>query len=97
MASKLSFSYIISIIFTAGNDELQEGNHAWPFNFQIPQNVPSSFEGTVGYIRYSITAKADIPMAFDIDREIYISINCPLDLNHHAAAIVSCVFLLANL
>jgi hypothetical protein len=35
---------------------LPPGQYSWPFNFNIPPTVPSSFEGSVGNIRYSIVA-----------------------------------------
>ncbi|KAF2354284.1 Arrestin C-terminal-like domain [Trinorchestia longiramus] len=63
------------------NWKLPSGNHVWPFNFIIPQNIPSSFEGPYGSVRYSITVNADLSFRFDESHKIYININCPVDLN----------------
>ncbi|XP_047740320.1 arrestin domain-containing protein 17 [Hyalella azteca] len=75
------FKFKTSLWSSRSSEKLSSGNHAWPFNFQLPFNIPSSFEGTVGYIRYSIKANADIPMGVDHKKKIFISINCPFDLN----------------
>ena len=37
--------------------KLPPGEYSWPFSFAIPPGVPSSFEGTVGNIRYSIVGQ----------------------------------------
>ncbi|XP_018027461.1 arrestin domain-containing protein 2 isoform X2 [Hyalella azteca] len=75
------FNYKTNLWSPRASEKLSAGNHAWPFNFQLPLNIPSSFEGTAGYIRYSIAAKTYISMGFDKKHKFYISINCPLDLN----------------
>ena len=36
--------------------KLPPGQYNWPFSFNIPPTVPSSFEGSVGNIRYSLEA-----------------------------------------
>ena len=33
---------------------LPAGQTNYPFMFQVPQNIPSSFEGSRGYIRYEM-------------------------------------------
>jgi hypothetical protein len=37
--------------------KLGAGQHSWPFRFDVPPTTPSSFEGSVGHIRYSLKAK----------------------------------------
>jgi sporulation-control protein spo0M len=37
--------------------ELPMGEHTFPFQYQLPQNIPPSFEGIVGRVRYEIRAK----------------------------------------
>ena len=46
----------------ASNEKLyiEAGNHSFPFNFILPQNLPTSFEHSIGFIRYSIQATLDI-------------------------------------
>ena len=33
------------------------GEHSFPFIFELPQNLPDSYEGAYGHIRYEVTAK----------------------------------------
>ena len=37
--------------------KLAPGQYSWPFSFEIPPTAPSSFEGSVGHIRYSLVGK----------------------------------------
>ena len=37
--------------------KLAPGQYNWPFSFNIPPNAPSSFEGSVGHIRYHLVGK----------------------------------------
>jgi len=39
------------------NGRLPPGQHVYPFRFDIPRNAPSSFEGTVGSIRYKLRGR----------------------------------------
>lgn len=41
-----------------GQVQLAPGLHSFPFSFTLPQNIPSSCEFELGYVRY--TAKATI-------------------------------------
>ena len=36
---------------------LAPGQYSWPFSFTVPPTAPSSFEGSVGNIRYSLVGK----------------------------------------
>lgn len=38
---------------------LPPGQHFYPFSFQLPPNLPSSFEGGDGYVRYTIRGVID--------------------------------------
>ncbi|KAL7035870.1 hypothetical protein ACKWTF_008599 [Chironomus riparius] len=40
--------------------QLNRGIHKFPFIYQLPQALPSSFEGKFGYTRYTVTAVLDI-------------------------------------
>uniref|UniRef100_A0A6A7G010 Arrestin domain-containing protein 2-like isoform X1 n=1 Tax=Hirondellea gigas TaxID=1518452 RepID=A0A6A7G010_9CRUS len=62
--------------------KLPAGNYAWPFSFQLPQDIPSSFEGTFGFIRYKVKANINISSAYDKKHSIYFSVCCPVDLNY---------------
>ena len=35
-------------------NNLPIGEHTFPFEFQLPRNIPNSFEGFYGYVRYHV-------------------------------------------
>ena len=63
---------------------LAAGNHVFPFSFVLPPNLPSSFEGQHGHIRYYIEAKLDRSgfFTFDKRKKQFITINSICDLNN---------------
>ena len=44
---------------------IEVGDYSYPFQVILPHNLPTSFEGLHGQVRYSINAKIDIPWAFN--------------------------------
>jgi len=57
------------------------GTHQYPFQFSLPSGVPSSFEGEVGYVRYTAEAKMERPWKFDhVTRSAFTVISL-VDLN----------------
>ena len=65
-----------------GSFELAAGQHQIPFSFALPAQIPSSFEGTYGHVRYRIKAflKGTF-MKSDYKREILFPVNTIVDLN----------------
>ncbi|XP_045216633.2 arrestin domain-containing protein 3-like [Mercenaria mercenaria] len=61
--------------------KLQAGKYSYPFNFQLPPGVPSSYEATIGRVRYFIQSDIDIPWAFDKHTRRMITVVNLLDLN----------------
>jgi len=60
---------------------LEAGSHSYPFKFSLPSDVPSSFEGEHGYVRYTVEAKIDLPWKCDhVTRSAFTVIN-NVDLN----------------
>ena len=41
------------------------GNYTYPFNFPLSTDIPSSYEGRRGYVRYTCKAILDRPWKFD--------------------------------
>ena len=41
----------------SSDGKLAPGQYSWPFRFNIPATAPSSFEGTVGHIRYNLIGR----------------------------------------
>ncbi|XP_056022796.1 arrestin domain-containing protein 17-like isoform X2 [Ostrea edulis] len=63
------------------DNRLPPGQHVYPFSFQLPPNLPSSFEGGVGYVRYTIKGTIDKPWKFDHTTKRPFTIIALLDLN----------------
>ena len=63
---------------------LAAGNHVLPFSFVLPPNLPSSFEGQHGHVRYYIETKLDRSgfFTFDKRKKQFITINSICDLNN---------------
>lgn len=57
------------------------GHFKYPFVFNIPQSVPTSYEGSIGRIRYELKAEIDIPGKRDIKTRRPIIINEIVDVN----------------
>jgi len=71
------------VFISAGGEtvRIEAGTHRYPFTFQLPSNVPSSFEGEYGYVRYTAEAKMDRPWKFDhVTRSAFTVISL-VDLN----------------
>ena len=60
------------------------GLHSFPFHFSLPSNIPSSFEGRVGWVRYELFARIVTGI---IKKEHTIKIDVPVmevvDINRH--------------
>jgi hypothetical protein len=64
------------------------GQHAFPFSFVLPPSLPSSFEGGIGYVRYTIKGTIDRPWRFDDHTVLAYTVLSPLDLNQLPQSIV---------
>ncbi|GLH04435.1 uncharacterized protein GBIM_10148 [Gryllus bimaculatus] len=60
---------------------LQPGEHIYNFNMQLPSVLPSSFEGKLGYIRYTLLATLIQDMHANMVAKSAFTVLCPLDLN----------------
>ncbi|XP_078051486.1 arrestin domain-containing protein 3-like, partial [Augochlora pura] len=61
--------------------ELKQGYHRYPFEFQLPRNIPSSFENVSGHIRYTVKAVIKRPWKFDHECKAAFTVVSTLDLN----------------
>ena len=57
------------------------GQRLYPFSFQLPPNLPSSYEGGIGFVRYLATCNVDVPWGFDIDTKRMFTVSSVFDLN----------------
>ena len=58
--SSESYVDLISTVWSSQQSpdgKLAPGQYSWPFRFNIPPTAPSSFEGTVGHIRYNLIGR----------------------------------------
>lgn len=60
---------------------LPAGRQTYPFAINIPLQLPSSFEGSIGHIRYTLKAEIDRPWKFDHKYMVPIIINEVIDTN----------------
>ena len=58
-----------------------EGRHQYNFELPLQHNLPSSFEGECGYVRYLCKATIDKPWKFDHDTKAAFTVISHLDLN----------------
>ncbi|XP_063240926.1 arrestin domain-containing protein 3-like [Bacillus rossius redtenbacheri] len=61
--------------------EIPAGEQEFPFRFMLPENLPPSFEGLYGSIRYTIKATLDRPWRFNQDTKLAFSVISHVDLN----------------
>lgn len=64
-----------------GDTRLAAGTHEFPFQFKIPTQLPSSYEGEYGYIRYTVTVTVEMPKNPRKEFEKRITILRLTDLN----------------
>ena len=68
-------------MFNLGECYLKPGDYKFPFTFHLPQNCPSSFEGSYGHIRYQIKVVVDRSFKFDQEKKVAVRVYNLLDLN----------------
>lgn len=68
---------------------LNPGVHQFPFQFTLPPNIPTSYEGQFGSIRYTIRAVISRPWRFNHEKVRIFTVNNPLDLNTEPNSLVS--------
>lgn len=66
------------------------GKYSYPFQFQLPPNLPTSFEGEYGHVRYWVRASIEKPWKFDHMTKKAFTVVSALDLNSLPEANVSC-------
>ncbi|KAK1131832.1 hypothetical protein K0M31_015983 [Melipona bicolor] len=84
--SEKYFQLKCNIISTQGSDswvKLPRGYNQYPFSFQMPHNIPYSFEHRNGYVRYTVNAVIDRPWKFNHECKAAFTVVSSLDLNVH--------------
>ena len=75
--------YSTNLLGSNATTELSVGDHEFPFSFDLPANIPSSFEGKHGHVRYKVTAVIDDP---NKRTEHFFTVLTPYDLNKNEEA-----------
>lgn len=74
---------------------LNAGHMEFPFSFTPPRNSPSSFESSLGHVRYLCKATIHRPWAFNVNAKKAFTMVSALDLNGEPKAFVSFTLLFA--
>ena len=61
---------------------LRAGVHTFPLNFVMPNDIPSSFVGSYGYIKYKFRAVVNRIKRLDDSTEIPVTVIRTLNLNN---------------
>lgn len=79
-----------NIILFGHNDASESiipaGPQAFPFKFELPVRLPSSFQGSNGTVQYYLHAKIKRPHLFEYEARTVFQINGQLDLNVYPGA-----------
>ena len=79
-----------------GKDEkhsVEVGQHRFPFSFQLPENIPSSFEAENGHVRYSLKASIHRVLLPDYEFKAFFTVNSINDLNVDQSLLVRLYFI----
>ena len=68
---------------------IPSGNHVFPFEFTLPLDLPASFDGKWGQIKYWAKVTLERPWKFDIEREKEFKVKAHVDLNLEPELVVS--------
>ena len=72
--------------------ELKASRHEWPFKFTLPTQLPTSFEGEFGRVRYSVRVLVQRSWKLDLEYKQVFTVNSVVDLNFNDMAAVIWIF-----
>lgn len=64
--------------------DVRSGTYSYNFSCHLPDNLPTSFEHSIGHIRYAVTVKLDRPKKTDLCFELAFTVLRPLNLELEA-------------
>ncbi|XP_014254041.1 arrestin domain-containing protein 3-like [Cimex lectularius] len=70
----------------SGEIEIPAGENVYPFNTTLPPQLPTSFDGERGHVRYTVVATIDRPWKSDFEAKSHFTVITPVDLNYIAIA-----------
>ncbi|CAG9859955.1 unnamed protein product [Phyllotreta striolata] len=65
-----------------GTTTLSAGQHIYPFNLNLPIEIPASYNNEYGSVLFKLISIVDRPMAFDYKDEVIFLVASLIDLNH---------------
>lgn len=86
LTEKKTFLRTFYDVFLA--QEIQEGIHRFDFEFELPDDLPQSFESMKGHIRYRIKAVLDVTRDSKFDDSIHVTLKRIDDLNLCPSSII---------
>ena len=73
--------FVLSGANTAETHSLAQGTHRYPFEFFVPVGCPTTYEGSIGHVRYYVSASLEKLWVADISTLKPFTVINPLDLN----------------
>ncbi|KAG7213632.1 hypothetical protein KM043_002880 [Ampulex compressa] len=82
-SSERYFTFSYPLLSAHGNSSISIpiGQHKYSFKFQLPNNIPCSFEHELGHVRYTLKAVINRPWKFDHECKAAFTVISSLDLN----------------
>jgi len=75
------FENKMTLVGGGGESKLEVGEQVYPFNISLPHQLPSTFNGEYGHVRYIAKVTVDIPWGKDKETEKIFQVISPLNLN----------------
>lgn len=75
------FGLDLTAVFISGDTVLQPGHHSYDFSWDLPSDLPTSQEHSIGFIRYMVEAVLDCPWESNEKLKEFFTVIKPLDLN----------------
>ncbi len=66
-----------------GSEEFPVGETRFPFRFNIPLDIPSSYSGHRGWIEYSLSGVVELSFAIDPKKKVNISVTGDMEVSSH--------------
>uniref|UniRef100_T1IBG6 Arrestin_N domain-containing protein n=1 Tax=Rhodnius prolixus TaxID=13249 RepID=T1IBG6_RHOPR len=81
--------YLYGHKYSSYREQLWAGSHVFPFQFTLPAQLPSSFNGRFGYVRYYCETTL-LRWKLKDTRRVYFSVTNVADINNEAKAESGC-------
>lgn len=80
---------ISNFFFLIDKLRIKPGENVYPFNFSLPDLLPSTFHDEYGHVKYTAKVTIDKPRGKDESTEIHFKVFSPFDLNSEPSLAVS--------